>query len=264
MTESEGSESWPPVGMLPAHDDMLRIVETYLPDTARPAAAAPPQLVYYGGPILNAVEVFTVFWGSAWHSGPRTGLVGRLNEFFDFILSSVLLDQLKEYSVPHYPIGHGKRSGTATLTSPHPGKTVTDRAIQHLLQQEIMTNPAFPSPGRNTLYFLYLPPGVAVAQGGGRSCQAFCGYHNDIGGTIFYAVMPFPGCPNCLGRLSQFDALTSTSSHELCEAITDPVPGRGWYDHANGEIGDICAWQTKHIGQYTVQLEWSNQHNRCV
>jgi hypothetical protein len=50
----------------------------------------------------------------------------------------------------------------------------------------------------------------------------------------------------------------------LCEAITDPIPGQGWYDDTNGEIGDICAWQTKKIGNYTVQLEWSNSANRCV
>ncbi len=33
---------------------------------------------------------------------------------------------------------------------------------------------------------------------------------------------------------------------------------------ANGEIGDICAWQTKTVGSYTVQLEWSNKANACV
>jgi hypothetical protein len=59
-------------------------------------------------------------------------------------------------------------------------------------------------------------------------------------------------------------ALTSTSSHELCEAITDPIPGQGWYDDQNGEIGDVCAWQTKQLGQFTVQLEWSNREGRCV
>jgi hypothetical protein len=42
------------------------------------------------------------------------------------------------------------------------------------------------------------------------------------------------------------------------------VPGQGWYDDANGEIGDICAWQTKKLGSYTVQLEWSNKANSCV
>jgi hypothetical protein len=76
--------------------------------------------------------------------------------------------------------------------------------------------------------------------------------------------MPYPGCNGCTGGLSAFDALTSTSSHELCEAITDPIPGQGWYDDANGEIGDICAWETKKVDRYTVQLEWSNQANRCV
>ena len=59
-------------------------------------------------------------------------------------------------------------------------------------------------------------------------------------------------------------ALTSTSSHELCEAITDPIPGQGWYDDNNGEIGDICAWKTKQLGNYTIQLEWSNNASSCI
>jgi hypothetical protein len=66
------------------------------------------------------------------------------------------------------------------------------------------------------------------------------------------------------GSFAQLDALTSTTSHELCEAITDPIPGEGWYDDANGEIGDICAWKTKKLGNYTVQLEWSNRGDKCL
>ena len=116
----------------------------------------------------------------------------------------------------------------------------------------------------NTLYFVYLPPGVSVTQGGGQSCKVFCGYHSDIGGSVFYAVMPYPTCQGCTGSLSAFDALTSTSSHELVEAITDPIPGRGWYDDNHGEIGDICAWTTKTVAGYVVQLEWSNKAKKCV
>ena len=62
----------------------------------------------------------------------------------------------------------------------------------------------------------------------------------------------------------ELPTLTSTSSHELCEAITDAIPGQGWYDDSKGEIGDICAWKTKTVGKYTVQLEWSNKANTCV
>jgi hypothetical protein len=104
---------------------------------------------------------------------------------------------------------------------------------------------------------------VSLVLGGSKSCQAFCGYHDQIDGKLFYAAMPYPNCNGCLGSLSTFEALTSTSSHELCEAITDPIPGEGWYDDANGEIGDICAWQTRLVGEYTVQLEWSNKNNQC-
>ena len=76
--------------------------------------------------------------------------------------------------------------------------------------------------------------------------------------------MPYPGCAGCEGGLAIPAALTSTSSHELCEAITDPVPGAGWYDDNNGEIGDICAWKTKTLGKFVVQLEWSNAADSCV
>ena len=145
------------------------------------------------------------------------------------------------------------------------GHSISDGSIQHFLQNEIASNPAFPKPTPNTLFFVYLPPGTSVAQGGARSCQAFCGYHNDIAEKLYYAVMPYPGCGGCTGALSQLDALTSTSSHELCEAITDPVPGRGWYDDGgNAEIGDLCAWKTKTVSGSTVQLEWSNTARSCV
>jgi hypothetical protein len=248
------------------HHDPIRIVPLHAPGnvihpTDELAAAA--QLTYRNGPLISAVEVVTIFWGSAWKSAAQSGMVGQLNGFFDFILASALIDQLSEYNVGKYKIVHGRRTGSATLTSGALKSSVTDAAIQAFLQQQI-TNGVVPKVTANTLYFIYVPPGVRVVMGGSASCQAFCGYHNAIGGKTFYAVMPYPGCSGCIGGLSAFDALTSTSSHELCEAITDPVPGQGWYDDANGEIGDICAWQTKKVGPYTVQLEWSNKAAQCV
>jgi hypothetical protein len=256
----------------PAHGDAIRVVPLHLPDTlhqptpevAAAVPAVPPQLTYRGGPLITAVEVFTIFWGAAWQQAPQSAATAQINQFFDFILTSPLIDQLGEYSVPGQKIGHGKRTGSITITTPTLKHSMSDTAIQHMLQQEISSNSAVPHPTPNTLYFVYLPPGVRVVQGGSASCQAFCGYHNDISGQIFYAAMPYPGCAGCTGGLSVIDALTSTSSHELCEAITDAIPGRGWYDDTNGEIGDICAWKTKKIGSFRVQLEWSYMANLCV
>jgi hypothetical protein len=209
------------------------------------------------------VEVESVFWGSWWQGGGGAALSARLDQFFDYVLTSPLVDQLAEYGAGGSTIGYGQRVGTITVGDVEPAAVIDDTAIQQTLQQWIAAA-RVPLPTQNTLYFFFLPPNVAVRQGGSQSCQAFCGYHNATSDQVFYAVMPYPGCSGCSGGLAVFDALTTTSSHELCEAITDPLPGQGWYDPANGEIGDICAWQTRQLGGYTVQLEWSNQQSRCL
>ena len=234
----------------------IQIVPLYGDRLAAPAQA--PALTYRGGTLLTAARVFTFFWGAAWQQDPQAALVQQLNDFFDYVLTSPLLDQLAEYSVQGMAIGHGSRTGTATVTDPQPAASVADADIQAFVQQQVQ------QPDSGALYYVYLPPGVTVSLDGSASCSNFCGYHSDIGGSLFYAVMPYPDCSGCVGGLSVVDALTSTSSHELCEAITDPVPGQGWYDDNNGEIGDICAWQTKQLGGYAVQLEWSNSSGACI
>jgi hypothetical protein len=242
----------------------IRVGPLHRPEApARAAAAAAPVLTYRSGPLLTAVQVFTVFWGSAWQQAPNTGLLQQMNQFFDYILTSQLMDQLAEYSVPGQAIGHGSRIGTTVLTSPALGASVQDSDIQQLLQQQIDAG-TLPATNPNTLYFVFLPQGVQVVQANSASCQAFCGYHDSFGNNVYYAVMPYPDCQGCTGGLALSDALTSTTSHELCEAITDPIPGRGWYDDNNGEIGDICAWKTRTLGSYTIQLEWSNQAGSCI
>jgi len=244
--------------------DAIRIVPLHKPEAQALAPATAPKLVYRNGPLITSVEIFTIFWGTSWQQEPSASILAQMNQFFDFVLTSSLIDQLGEYSVAGQSIGHGKRTGSITLTVPAPSASVTDQAIQQLLQREISGNAAFPQPSSNTLYFIFTPPGTTVVQGGSSSCQQFCGYHDAIDNHIFYAVVPFTDCPGCLGGTNQLDALTSTSSHELCEAITDPIPGQGWYDDANGEIGDICAWKSKKLGKYAVQLEWSNRADRCL
>ncbi|MBA2285492.1 MAG: hypothetical protein H0W02_08425 [Ktedonobacteraceae bacterium] len=246
----------------PAQSGPITIVPLYTFDEVK-TAATPAHLVYNNGPLLTSVQVFTVFWGAAWQQSPLSDTLQNLNGFFDFILTSPLMDQMAEYSTATQKIGRGSRTGTTTITTPNPAATIADSDIQQMLNTAI-ANGTVPQATSNTLYFVYLPSGVAVSQGGQSSCQAFCGYHDSINGQTFYAVMPYPDCAGCASNLAPFDALTATSSHELCEAITDPVPGQGWYDQANGEIGDICAWQMKQVGNYTVQKEWSNSANSCI
>src|SRR5437879_3127155 len=134
----------------------IRIVPLHPGKAIAAAPQAPAKLTYRNGPLLTSVQVFTIFWGAEWNSAPQSAVVPKINEFFDFILSSQLMDQLPEYSVPGQTISHGLLVGTVTLTSPVPGKAVDDSAIQKLLQQEI-SGGALPASTPNTLYFVFLP-----------------------------------------------------------------------------------------------------------
>jgi len=242
----------------------IRVVPIRLDATLEAPEPGPaPDLTYRGGSLLASVQVFTFFWGDGWQAEPQAGLMQQIMQFFDYVVKSPLIDQLGEYGAAGNKIGYGADLG-ATPVAAALGPSIDDSAIQAFIQQEIATNQAVPQPTPNSLYFVFTPPGIAISLDGSSSCTTFCGYHNDIEGQIFYAVMPYPDCAGCTGSLSVLDAITSTTSHELCEAITDPIPGQGWYDDNNGEIGDICAWQTKQLGDYVVQLEWSNRAGSCI
>jgi hypothetical protein len=149
------------------------------------APAAAPSLTYRGGPLLSNVQVFTIFWGQGWSQSPQSDVIQQLNSYFDYILTSPLIDQLAEYNTPAQTIGHGSRVGTVTITTPDPGQSVSDSAIQTMLQNEIANN-TLPQPTANTLYFVYLPSGVTVEQGGSSSCKSFCGYHDTINNGQIY------------------------------------------------------------------------------
>src|SRR5229473_2634865 len=89
----------------------IRIVPLH-PGKAKAAAPqVPPKLTYRNGPLLASVQIFTIFWGAAWNNAPQDALLPKVNQFFDFILASQLLDQLAEYSVPGQKIARGSLIG---------------------------------------------------------------------------------------------------------------------------------------------------------
>ena len=226
-------------------------------------APASAKLTYRRGKLIKNVEIFVIYWGTQWASAASAKpLVTALDQFFSDIVTSALIDQLAEYSVRGKKIGHGKFLGSKVITTAAPSASVTDTQIARQLTAWIKAG-TVPKRTANALYFVFLDPGVVSILGGSKSCANFCGYHSNTGAT-YYAVMPYPSCSGCLGGMGVLDALTGTSSHELCESITDPVPGRGWYDDKNGEIGDICAWAFKQVAGHVVQLEWSNAAGKCV
>src|SRR5207248_807146 len=161
------------------------------------APVAPARLTYRGGPMLVSAQVFLFFWGDAWQQDAQAGLMQRLNDFFESVLTSPLMDQLSEYDVQDFKIGHGSRTG-AIAVGGAPPPTAADADVQRFVRDQIASDPAVAQPTPNSLYFVFLPPGVTAELGGSSSCVNFCGYHNNDG-DLYYAVMPYPGCDNYFG-----------------------------------------------------------------
>ena len=253
--------------------------------------ASTPSLSYYDGPVVSNPEIVVVFWGSDVDPSTVSGIGG----FYDAVLDSPVMDLLGEYDTvgllngTNQAIGHGTLKGTYTITpsQANSGTQLYDSNVQlELLQQitdGVLPGPTFDAAGiQNTIYMIYFPPGVTITLSGpaGASCQTFCAYHG-ITGKAFagrhlrYGVFPDYGptstCSEVCGSGSAFDNLTSFSTHELAEAVTDPVAGfyfgypTGWYDTAHGEVADICNGnETSGASGYTVQRLWSNLQQRCT
>jgi hypothetical protein len=241
-----------------------KFVPTISPsEVAAFAAPRTARLSYHDGPLISAAQLQAIFWGPTWQQAPHSTLIGRMNEFFQFILRSSFMDVLAQYSVPGRPIGHGQYLGAVTVTTPALGDSVSDEQIRQALQGWIQDH-TVAQPTANTLYFIYLPPGVVSTMDGGSSWTVYCGYHDHIEEQIYYSVQPFIDCPGCEFGDGIFDALTKVSSHELCEIITDPALN-GWFDRATGdEIGDICNGNVTSLGGFVIQGEWSNNQNACT
>lgn len=224
-------------------------------------AAGTYDLVYQGGPLLTHPEVFVIFLGNTWRKHKND--MDYLQGFFPAVLTSSLMDQLKEYNTSAYQYGYGKYLGSAIVAHTYRGKKISDVQIQNEIKTCIARH-KIPSNTAQTLYFVFTPPNIKVTADKDASCTVFCGYHDAIDQQIFYAVIPYPSCNGCLGTLSVQQSLTVTSSHELCEAMTDPIPGNGWYNQKKGESGDFCGFTFKTVNGYTVQQEWSNKLSDCT
>jgi hypothetical protein len=234
-------------------------------------------LKYYGGPIIQNVNVIPVYWNSS------VALQSNLNQFYSAIVTGTYPTFLSQYntSSPSQKFGAGTRGTPYVATQT--GTNVTDAQVQSFLTASFNSG-ALPKPTANNLYMVHFPPGVSITDSSGsKSCVVFCAYHGTgtyNGQDFFYGIIPdlgSGGCQSGCGTSTVLNNTTSVISHEYTEALTDPAVGLattysaplGWYNATYGEIGDECNGQqtTAVLGDgksYTVQKEWSNSANACA
>lgn len=252
------------------------------------AAAGQQKLLYYGGPVISNAQIYVVHWGPNVVADIKAGI----GEFYTAVASSNMMDWLDQYQTTvkavdgrngtNQHIGKGRYMGDITITPSLTGKRVDDTEIQAEMQRQIDAG-KLPRPDDNTLFMIYFPPGITITAAGMMSCSQFCAYHGNKGlpdepNHFYYGVMPDLGgaCAFGCGFGNHFATATSISSHELFEAITDPVPTPGsnpsfpqaWNDNQGNEIGDICAGSNNDLRSasgkvFTVQSEFDNSTGSC-
>lgn len=259
-------------GFMPTVDQAKALAE-------RPNALSTGTLQYYGGKVISKARVVNIYWGNA------GSYRSQLDTFTQTLVASSYVGGLSEYDTSTQTISAGTFVKSVVDTHATVGGTVNDTQIRAELDA-LVTAGTIPAPDGNTLYLFFFPNGTNVtAADAGTSCIDFCGYHETyVSGSreYYYGALPDPAtcgssCDNQNGNY--FADLTSVTTHEIAEAITDAEVGlaiqnandggtyptfpNAWTS-ASGEIGDLCAWQNATFSGYNVQLEWSNAANGCV
>ncbi len=251
---------------------------------------AAPKVLYFGGPVISAVKIVSVFWGSKVNPIIKNGI----DQFYVDVTNSTYMDWLNNEYNTSRKTSDGSRDGTgqsigrgmlfkSVVINPINTAVKLDKVdVEAEIVKQIANN-SLPAPDANTLYMIAFPKGITLTTGGIASCQAWCGDHEGFTdpkyGNIYYAMMPdlTGACQfGCSYGSNMLDSFTNIASHEIIEAITDPMcPNIGqdggypaaWLSADQNEVGDLCTTSkaTLKVGSktYAVQGEWQNSTNSC-
>jgi hypothetical protein len=236
-----------------------------------------PTIENQGGPVLGHPRLVTVTWAS----DPQAPTL----EAFDQALgaSSYWKTVMGEYAI-------GPIQNVAVTIAAAPPAQWADTDIDAWVKQQAQSSTSgWPAPDGETAYIVYLPATVQLTSMGQAACQAYAGYHTDLGTNpdIAYALVP-EACYQGTGY-SLVDNATSSAAHEIVESATDPFSNQSpaWLgfdkDHLawelwtewQDEIADACEFSNYTYFKegsdlpYLVARIWSNAsaqagHDPCL
>jgi len=227
-------------------------------------------LTAHGGPFMPSPVVHPVLWGAAVNTAFSNPVTALMTSLFTDPQFSSYLQTLEQYTGTSTS---GSVAAPITMPPLNRSTAVSDVDIQNEIALQIRVG-VLPAPTGNDrdYYMVYLPPDPgfkATLSGFGSSCTEFCAYHGSFrfnGLEATFGVLPDCGPGAC----------AVAGSHELIEAITDPMIGfvgtgpadsLAWYDDesppCNGEIADLCQGSDYALGGMQVAAAWSNQLETC-
>ena len=220
-----------------------------------------PQVQFNGGRVMSNPRFMAITF-------PADSFAPSINMFMSKFASSPQWTAMTS----EYGVNAASVAAPVQLTEGAPG-TIDDTQIQTWLSAKFNTvSRPLGAPDTNTIYIINYPPTTSITASGQASCSDFDGYHSEFtdpasGTAIVYAVIA-----NCSGYT--INDQTSTMSHELVEAVTDPDNNPAYYGVAQdfavwntvsygSEVGDMCQdynnsyFVPSNIG-FQIQRSWSN------
>ena len=273
---------------------------------ARAGLAGGPLVYHAGGSIMPAVTLYAIYWIPAkLQNGGATSMPVHYQNF-----QSRLLVDYPDHGIDNNNTQYFQTIGTTTTyvanlgafggvfvdTAPYPasgctdsltpGACITDAQIQAEIKR-VMGVKGWTG-GLRHMFLLYTSSGEGSCfTSASTSCAYtnYCAYHGSISGTtpIIYANMPFGNLSVCQvagtpspNAYAVADAVMDVATHEISEAITDPLLD-AWFDSSGNEIGDLCnffygpnTWDASKANQswkghfYEVQEEYDNHTGSCA
>jgi hypothetical protein len=218
----------------------------------------PGLLSDHGGSVMSNASFFAVYYNSQ----PASVLQSGINSFVtNFSGSDPGMTVITQYSKSGNAISSTLGNAGSFVDNQPTPRRISDSSIQSYLASKFNAGQIAFSTSR--IYGVYLPQGTVSTLGQYRSCTSYCGYHSSFnynGQTAIYAVFPYNDCSGCsLSGKTVLNMETIVTSHEIREAITDPV--NAWWESTSGyEADDKCAWHNlyQQTGGAWVQPEYSN------
>lgn len=276
---------------------------------AAAAADYGPLLYHTGGSVMGpTVTIYPIFWIPA---KLQTGTTTAFPANYEAVEVSMLYDYIghglgsiatQYYQVSGSTVSFVQNKGGLSAsyyvdTAPYPaskcsnmvtpGNCLTDADIRAEVAKIVTFAKA--SGGLGQIFMVFTAPGEGSCMDStNKSCaySGYCAYHSHyLKGTtpIVYSNEPYgntkycelPGTPSPNGDPTA-DAAASSASHELAEAMTDPL-GNAWFTARGNEIGDLCAYKYAPVTwdggiatqmwnghYYLLQSEFSNHTGQCL
>ena len=147
-----------------------------------------PRVTYFGGPVLSNIQVFTIYWGSAFTKQQAD----KVETYYKQVVNSSYLDWLVEYNTPSQRIGRGSFIGSYFAKDAPTGNIKQDQVEAFLLS--LRSNGLIPKTTPDTYYAIHADKSASFTTTDGSSCSEFLAAHysfkDNQGKYVYWAVMP--------------------------------------------------------------------------